>query len=109
MRRRRPVFEDVAEMTAAAAAMHLSPYHAVGAVGRGLHGARLWIVEARPSGAALEFLFRGEQRLITAGAVKRAGPFLVVERTASRRLGAVRPHDLELFRSEELAPLRVGV
>src|ERR1700691_2129145 len=109
MRRRRPIFEDVTEMTAAAAAMHFGAHHAVGAVGRGLHRPGLRIVETRPAGAALEFLLRGKQRLIAAGAVKGAGPFLVIERAATRRLGAVRPHDLELFRREELAPLRVGM
>src|SRR4051794_28282730 len=59
--RRRAAREDVAEMTAAAAAMAFGPHHTVAAVMRFLHRAGLRIVEARPTGAALEFLLRPEQ------------------------------------------------
>src|SRR5208283_5916774 len=96
MRRRRAVLEDVAEMAAAAAAMHLGAHHAVAAIGRGLDRAGHRIFEARPAGAALEFLLGGEQRLTAAGAGKRAGTLLVIERAAPRRLGAVPAHDPEL-------------
>jgi hypothetical protein len=89
MRRRRAVLEHVAEMAAAAAAMHLGAHYAVAAVGRGLDRSGDWIVEARPSGATLELLLRGKQRLPAAGAGERTGPLLVVERAAPRRLGAV--------------------
>src|ERR1700677_2436658 len=97
MRRRRAVVEDVPEVTAAAAAVHLGANHAVGVVGRAFDRARLRIVEAWPSGAALELLLRGKQRLPAASARKRAGAFLVVERATSRRLGTVRAHDLKLL------------
>src|SRR5687767_16034021 len=72
VRRRRAVGKHVAEMAAAAAAMHFGPLHAVGAVDRFLHGARLRIVEARPPGAALELLLRCEQLLPAAGTTERA-------------------------------------
>src|SRR5580704_3406855 len=56
VRGRRAVVEDVAEMAAAAAAIHLGALHAPAAVGGGVDRARLRVVEARPAGAALEFL-----------------------------------------------------
>src|ERR1700735_2923086 len=78
--RRRTVLEHVAEMATAAAAVHLGAHPAVAAIARGLDRARLRIVEARPAGAALEFLLGGEQRLPAAGARERAGALLIVER-----------------------------
>src|SRR5205814_1308289 len=102
--RRRAVVEDVPEMAAAAAAVHLRADHAVALVRAGLHRAGCWIVEARPAGAALELLLRYEQRLIAPRADERAGAFLEVERAAARRLGAVLAHDRVLLGREPLAP-----
>src|SRR6478735_13350 len=51
--RRGAVREDVAEMTAAAAAMAFSAHHAVAAVMRLFDRAGLGVIEARPAGAAL--------------------------------------------------------
>src|SRR5262249_25385432 len=96
------------EMATAAAAMHLGAHHAEAAVGRGLDRARHWIIEARPAGAALEFRLRDEQRLLAAGAYERAVTLLVVERAASRRLGAVLAHDPVLLGREQATPLGVG-
>src|SRR5580693_3754815 len=109
MRGRRAVVEDVAEMAAAAAAVHLGAHHAPAAVARGIDRARLRIVETRPAGAALELLLRGEQRLPAAGAIKRAGAFFVIERAAARPFGAVLAHDVELLGREQLLPLGFGV
>src|SRR4029077_15794894 len=67
------------------------------------------IVKPRPAGAALEFLLRGEQRLAAAGAIERAGAFLVIERAAARPFGAVLAHDVELLGREQLLPLGIGV
>src|ERR1700692_2334838 len=68
MRRRRPIVEDMPEGTAAPAAMHLGANHTetlvCGRLDRPLDG----VVEARPAGAALELLFRHEQRLAAVGA-----------------------------------------
>src|SRR5271169_4775629 len=94
MRGRRAVFEDVAEMAAAAAAVHLGALHAPAAVGDGIDRARLRIVKARPAGAALEFFLRGEQRLLAAGAVERAGALFVIERAAARTFGAMLAHNV---------------
>src|SRR3954451_17469196 len=54
--RRGAVREDVAEMTAAAAAVAFGPYHPVAAVMRLFDRTGLRIVEARPTGTALELL-----------------------------------------------------
>src|ERR1700722_13936522 len=105
VRGRRAVVEDVAEMAAAAAAVHLGAHHAPAAIGYGLDRAGLRIVEAWPAGAALELLLRAEQRLLAAGAVERAGALLVIERTAARPFGAVLAHDVELLGREQLLPL----
>src|SRR4029077_13378490 len=75
----------------------------------GLDGTGLRIVEARPAGAALEFLLRGEQRLVAAGAEERGRALLVIERAAARPFGAVLAHDVILLGGQELAPLGVGV
>src|SRR3954454_18393729 len=74
MRRRRAVLEYVAEMAAAAAAMHLGAAKPVAAVGRALARARARIVKARPAGAALELLLGCEQLLPAPRARERAGP-----------------------------------
>src|SRR5271154_5252760 len=99
----------MAEVAAAAAAMHLGADHAVGPVGRGLDRSRDRIVEARPASAALELLLRVEQRLVAPGAIERAGAFLIIQRATARPLGAVLAHDVKLFGRKNLAPLRVGV
>src|SRR5581483_10330303 len=94
---------------AAAAAMHLGAHHAVAAIGGGFDRVGLGIVEARPAGAALELALGPEQRLAAAGAGERAGAFLVVQRAASRHLGAVLAHDVILLGRQKLAPLCLGV
>src|ERR1700712_4745475 len=104
MRRRRAVVEDVAEMAAAAIAMHLGAHHPVALVDGILDRAGHRIVEARPAGTALELLLRDEQRLRAAGADEGAVPLLEIERTASGRFGAVLAHHRVLFGREELAP-----
>src|SRR5262245_4794628 len=109
VRRRRAVLEYVAEMAAAAAAMHLGADHAVARVGRGLDSARHRVVEARPAGAALEFLLRHEQRLPAAGAAEGPGALLVIERTAAGRLGAVPAQHLVLLGRQQAPPLGFAV
>src|SRR5207244_4993943 len=89
VRRRRAVREDVAEMAAAAAAMHLGAGHAVGAVDGLLDRAGFRVIEARPPRAALEFRFRDEQLLPAARTGEMSGALLEVQRAASRPLGAV--------------------
>src|ERR1700722_10896931 len=109
MRRRRAVLEDMAEMAAAAAAMHFGAGHAVSPIGCGLDRSRLRIVETRPAGAALELLLRSKQRLFAAGTIERAGTLLVIECATARPLGAVLAHDVELLGSEDFLPFRIGM
>src|SRR5258708_7514536 len=86
---RRTVGEYMAQVTAATAAMHFGAEHAVAAIIRVLDGAGFGIVEARPAGAAREFLIGDEQRLVATGANKGARTLLEVKLAASRRFGAV--------------------
>src|SRR5438876_5348543 len=84
------VGENVPEMTTALRAMDLGPRHPVAAVDGGRN--RVFAErrpETGPSGSALEFRLRQEQRLAAPGAPKRAGALLLVQRTRSARLGAV--------------------
>src|SRR4051812_23168041 len=63
-----PVGKDMAEVAAAARAVHFGAAHAVGRVLRYGGGPRNGIVEARPAGAALELGPGLEQRLAAADA-----------------------------------------
>src|SRR4028119_1723536 len=69
----RPVREDVAEVPAAARAMHLRARHEQAAVGLGADPALDGRPEGRPAGAALELGAGVEQRLAAAGAQESAG------------------------------------
>src|SRR5262252_4627097 len=109
MGRRRAILEDMTEMAAAAAAVHLSAGHAIAPVGRRFDRPFNRIVKARPAGAAVEFLLRYEQRLIAAGAGEGAVTLLVIERAAAGGLGAVLAHHLVLLRREQPVPFRVRV
>ena len=99
----------MAQMAAAAAAMHFRPGHAVASILAVLDGAFEGIVKTRPAGAALEFLFRHEERLSAAGAHEGAGAFFIVEGAASRGLRAMRAHHSILFRREKAPPFFIGM
>src|SRR5271154_31553 len=104
MRRRRAILEDMAEMRTAARAMHLGARHAPAAVDGRRHRARHRIVEARPTGAAVELPGRFEQRLAAARAGKDAGALFIVERATAGALGAVLARDRILLGGEQRAP-----
>jgi hypothetical protein len=72
---RRAVVEDMAEMTAAAAAVDLGAGHEKAAVGLGFDRTIERRLEAWPSGSAVELGVRGEKRLAAAGAMVNAGPY----------------------------------
>lgn len=105
---RRPVGKHMAEMRAATAAMHLGACHPMRVIDRGGDGAVERIEKARPAGAAREFLARGEERLIASGAGEDAGTLLLLERAASRRLGAMTTHDDILVGREPRPPFFLG-
>src|SRR5512139_1324977 len=109
VRRWRPVIENMAEMAAATAAMHLVANHAMAAVGVSFDSAGDRIIEARPARPAFEFHLGDKQGLIAGGTPKGAGAFLVQQRATSRHLGAVLAHDRVLFGREQLAPLGFGM
>jgi len=94
----------MAQMAAAAAAMHFRPRHAMASILAVLDGAFDGIVEARPAGAAFEFLGRNEKTLSTASAHEGAGAFLMIEGAAAGRLGTMPTHDAILFRREKAPP-----
>src|SRR5690349_5154670 len=107
---RRAVLEDVAEMSAAAPAMHLDALHSVTAVALQTHRARIGgPCEARPAGAALELLLRPEQLGAAAGAEEPSGLVVVVESARERPLGALLPQHAVLLRRQLAAPLLVGL
>src|SRR6185295_1491779 len=107
--RLRPVVEDVAEVSAAAAAVHLGADHHEGAVLGGLHRAGERGVEARPAGVALELRLRREEGKGAAGAEEAAVTVLVEQRARPRALGSLVPEDVVGRGREEGLPLGVGL
>src|SRR5262249_35804152 len=103
------VLEDMPEVSAAAAAMHLGACHEIALVGRGADRVRQRLIETRPAGTALEFRVRGEQRQIAARAGEDAFALLVVERARARALGAAAAQTVVLRRREDAAPLLVAL
>src|SRR5262249_5304897 len=106
---RRAVFKDMAEMAAAAAAVHLGADHAVTAGGRGLDCVGLGIIGARAAGAPPELGLGDEQLLSATGTIERAGALFIIQRAAARPLGAVLAHDVILLGAENFAPFRFGM
>src|SRR5262249_54348926 len=107
--RLRAVVEDVAEMSAAAAAVHLGARNDHAVIVRRTHGALDRRVEARPAGTAVEFGLRLVERQVAGGALEHAGAMLVVERARERTFRAVLAQHLELRRREQAAPLVLAV
>src|SRR6266481_2357654 len=95
-RGRRSVLEDMAQMSAAAPAMHLGAWQQQQVVGGGADRVRQRPIEARPAGLAVVFGFRREQPKIAARADKRALALLVVERARAWGFGAVPPQHVVL-------------
>ena len=99
------VVEDVAEMTAAAPAMHLGANHAVAAIDGLADIALDRGIEARPARAALELGLGRKQRQVAAGAGENALAVLLQQRTGAGPLGAMIAQDLILLRCELGTPL----
>lgn len=72
------VVENVAEMTATAAAMDFGPSHKKATVSLVFDRCFERRPEARPSGSAIEFGVGSEERLAATGAVVHAGTVLLV-------------------------------
>src|SRR5689334_9182991 len=99
----------MAEMAAAAAAMHFDPRHAVGAVLGAADRVVERLPETRPAGAAVELGVGGEQRQVAAGAGEYPLAVLLQQRARPRPLGAVLAQDVVLLRRELRAPFGVGL
>src|SRR5262249_39199616 len=107
--RRWAILEDVTEMAAAAAAVHLGAHHPVAAVARAFDPSLDWIIVARPARAALGFGLGYEQRLTASDSAGRAWTLLVIERAAAGTFGPVTAHDVVLLAREQAPPFLVGV
>src|SRR5467141_2922518 len=108
--RRGPVLEHVAEMTAAPAAVHLHPLHAVariafGGDGAGVRRAR----EARPAGAALELVVGAEQLRAAARAEEAPRLVIVPQRSTEGALGPLLAQHAILLERQLAAPLFVAL
>src|SRR5215204_5963367 len=99
----------MAEVAAAAAAVHLGAWDQEGAVRGGGDRMGQRAKEARPPGAALEFRLRGEQRERAAGAGERSLALLAVERARVRPLGRMLAQHAVLRRLEQAPPLVVAL
>src|SRR5215471_1124843 len=107
-RRWRTVGKHVAEMAAAARAMHFRSRHTVAAIDSRPDRAGMRRIKTRPAGAGVELRLVGEELLPAARARKRPGALLGVERAASRTLRRVPAQDLILLGRQNPAPLFVG-
>src|SRR5579864_1794849 len=103
----RPVIEDMAEMPAAAPAMHLGANHEKAPVARRFDRFVERRGEARPAGAAVELAAGVKQRLSAAGTMIDPRVVLLVERAGSSALGAVLSQHAILRGAQPLAPLRI--
>src|SRR5215831_13662221 len=106
---RRSVLEDMAQMPAAALAMHFRAWQQQQVVGGGADCVRQRPIEARPTGLAVVFGLRGEQRKIAARAGKRALALLVVERARAGGFGAAPPQHVVLRLGEDGSPFAVAL
>src|SRR5579859_2988379 len=95
--RLRTIVEHVSEVAAAATAMHFDALHPEGAVLARADRIRKRLIEARPSGAALELGFGGKQRQVTSGAGERTLAVLPEQRAGPRPLGAFLAQDFILL------------
>src|SRR5215218_6437092 len=105
---RRPVVEHVAEMAAAAPAMHFGAGNEQRAVHRGADGVFQRRREARPAGAALELGVGGKQGQLAARAGESSRALLGIERARERLLGSVLAQHAILRGVEDAPPLVVA-
>src|SRR5260221_2193887 len=106
--RLRAVLGDVAEMAAAAAAMHFGARIDELVIGRRPHRAVERRPEARPTGAAVVLGVRREQLLVAAGANVDTGIVALVERARTGALGDVAAQHGVLLLAQALAPFGVA-
>src|SRR5690606_20537486 len=105
--RLRAVVEDMAEMAAAARAMHLGADHAEAVIRGGGNRILARRPEAGPAATGVELGVGIEQHLAAAGAEETARPEFAVERAGMRPLGGMLAQHGILFRRQSAPPLRV--
>src|SRR6185503_9254142 len=104
------VRENVAEMCPALLAVHFDAAHAVGGVLFRLDvAAGHWLGEARPTRSGIELRVGGEERRTATDAGVDAVLLVVPVGAGERALGALFAGNMELLRSELLAPLLWGL
>src|SRR6188474_1155026 len=105
--RRRTVRKNVAQVSAAAAAVHLGARHAVGLVHGRADGSVERGKEAGPPGTALELAAGGEECLAAAGTAERTRALLLQKRARAGRFGIVAAQHRVLLRRQRAAPFLV--
>src|SRR3546814_12020147 len=103
------ILEDVAEVAAAAPAVHLRAGQEEAVVLPGADGVRQRLPEARPAGAAVVLVLRRIGGEVAAPAVVEAGALLLQERAAARPLGRLlAQHGLGLG-TQQAAPILLAL
>ena len=106
--RRRSVVENMTQMAAAAAAMHLGPAGKERVVLFCADRVRQAFVKAGPTGAAVVFRLGGIQRQVAPFAMVDAVTIFLVERAASGGFGALLAHDPVFGIGQHGAPFGLG-
>src|SRR6516162_1652597 len=101
------VVEHVAEMTAAAPAMHFRSWNEQAVIVRGADSVLDRREKARPTSAAIEFGFGAKERQIARRTSEQTGAMLVIERAGIRPLRPTLSQHLELFGGQDLLPFRL--
>jgi cobaltochelatase CobS subunit len=99
----------MAQMPAAATAMHFRPLAQQTPVCLGPDRARQGFIERWPASTAVELRGRREERQVTSRTVELTVAMLVIERAAKGSLGILLAQDAILGRRQKLAPLRLGM
>src|SRR5208337_2907760 len=102
-----PVVEHVAEMTAAAPAMHFRSWNDQAVIVRGADGVLDRREKARPASAAVEFGFGAKERQIASRTSEQTGAMLVIERAGIWPLRPALLQHLELFGGQDPLPFRL--
>src|SRR5437588_2751109 len=103
------IVEDMAEMAAAAPAVHSRPVHPERSVLRRSDGIVERRPETRPAGTAVEFRRRGEEVEAATGAGESARAMFLKERTGERPFRRALAQHRILIGGQKLLPLIIAV
>src|SRR5262249_25354037 len=102
-----PSSEYVAEMTAAAPAIHFRSWNEQAVIVRGADSVLDRREKARPASAAIEFGFGAKERQVAGRTSEQTGAMLVIERAGIWPLRPTLSQHLELFGRQDLLPFRL--